>query len=356
MIPLRSGGRLYPPVRALFAAGYVLTLAGAARAQQAPVKIEPEPVLIVVDAPDGCITSRDFLSEVRRRTVRVRAAEPGEPARSFTLSIRTGAPVVGVLSAENGDGTTTRRVVEGVNCREVADALALVLAVTLDPFTDPSRAPAAIPSDRAASEPTSPRAALTTTAVAQPPAAANAGSGSSWQQAFGAEATLVSGLFHTPLVGLGARYIVAPPSKRPAPLLLTAGAFVSFGADAPADYAAGGVVRYHLQGISAGVCPVGIRPHPRVRVYPCGALTLGRLQAEGVGLPNQQGSAIALAAGSLEGRGVIHVAGPVGLVASAGLSMPIGKYQTTVTGADRPVSVVSRLGFVGQLGVVLGNF
>ncbi|MEO6602539.1 MAG: hypothetical protein ABIQ16_21835, partial [Polyangiaceae bacterium] len=82
-----------------------MTFAEGARAQQAPLKTEAEPVQIVVDAPDGCITSGDFLAAVRRRTVRARAAEPGESARRFTLSIQNSAPVVGILYTENGDGT-----------------------------------------------------------------------------------------------------------------------------------------------------------------------------------------------------------------------------------------------------------
>ncbi|MEO6600447.1 MAG: hypothetical protein ABIQ16_11275, partial [Polyangiaceae bacterium] len=247
----------------------------------------------------------------------------------------------------------------GANCRDVAEALAFVVAVTLDPLLDPSTAAAVVPRDRAASSPTSTGSVPTLTGSAPTTttkAPANAQSASRWRQAFGAETLLVTALFDTPLVGLGARYIAAPPSRAPAPLLLTASAFASFAADAPADYAGGGAVRYQLQGISAAVCPVGVRVHPRVRLYPCGALTLGRLQAEGVGLPGHRSAAIAFAAGSLEGRALIQFAGPLALVPSVGLSAPIGKYLTTVTGAERPVSIVGRLGFVGQIGVVFGDF
>ena len=344
----RSGGLLLV-VSALTAFGAV------AQAQPAPTRDEPEPIFVTVDPAVGCVTAQAFLELVRRRTPRARAAEPGELARHFRLAIEGDEHVVGRLLADDAAGTTPLREVEGASCQEVADALALVLAVTLDPLAyqspaagdDPVREPT--PTRPSPASPVAPPAAR---AEHAPPAH---GSARSWQHAFGGEATLALGLVEKPLVGLGARYAGSLAEGDAAGLLLTAGAFATFASDAGAQYAGAGVVRYHLQGLSAGACPLGFGARAGVRLYPCASLTVGRLQARGIDLPGHQADSALFFAAALEGRVLLRLVGSLHLTGAAGLSVPLQKYPALVSGAGQPVGGTNPLGFSGELGLALST-
>jgi hypothetical protein len=309
-------------------------------------------VLIAVDAPNGCLTPPAFFERVRRRTARVREAAPGEPARRFSLTIEEKERVSGKLLTEDTDGTTALREVEGASCQEVADALALVVAVTLDPLADLSSGSVENPPRQPESAP-APRAATPRLPARAPSPAPRPEPRARFQHALAAEATLAAGLVDAPLPGLGVRYFA---SRGPSGtgLLLTAGAFATFAGDTQADYASGGVVRYRLQGLNPGVCPVGVRVDSRLGLVACVTFILGRLEAQGMELPGGRSDGSFFMAAGLEGRGELQLAGPLGLVVAAGLSAPIGEYSAEVVGADEPVDHTNPVGFVGALGLVVG--
>jgi hypothetical protein len=325
----------------------------AASAEPAQAPAQPEPVLVVVDPANGCVTASEFFDQVRRRTPRAREAEPGESARRFSVTIENKVPVIGRLLTENTDGTAAVREVQGTSCQDVADALALVVAVTLDPLADQSRAwgnhrargprsarpssgsPARLPPVR------------TTRAPPKPEPKAR------FEHALGGEATIRAGLIAQPMPGLGARYWGSLAAEGGAGLLLTVGGSWTFAADAEAAGYASGGVRYHLKAFDAGVCPVGARLGARVRLYPCGGLTLGELQAEGIQLPGKRSDSALFAAGALEVRWMIELTGPLGFVGAAGLSVPVQNYSVEVAGNEQPVDSTNPVSFVGALGLVL---
>ncbi len=324
--------------RALPVAGTLTAIGGGAGAEPAQTNARPEPVSIVVEAPNACVTARDFFDLVRRRTPRIRRADAAEPARRYRLTIEDDQPVVGRLVAENTDGTLTPREVEGASCQEVADALALVLAVTLDPLAElgPAQArPLPGPPER----PSPPRVVYATASQAH------------FQHAIGAEATIAAGLVNKAMPGLGARYWGSLVREGAGSMLFTVGVFATLAADAAATYPGGGAIRYRLQALSADGCPLGARIGARVGLYPCIALTVGRLQAQGIDLPGQQSDTALFVAAGLGGRWMIRLAGPLDLLGAAGLSIPLGKYPTVVTRAEQPVGGTKPVGFTGALGV-----
>lgn len=96
---------------------------------------EAEAVEISYEAPAGCPDSRDFSWRVSARARGVRAPKTGEPARRFHIAISRAddGAYVGLLDIANTDGTTGDRSLRSPDCAEVSNALALIVALAIDP-------------------------------------------------------------------------------------------------------------------------------------------------------------------------------------------------------------------------------
>jgi hypothetical protein len=120
----RAAGGLLAPA----AAAIALFLAPSATADVT------EPIRVTFTAPAGCPDTDAFTAEVTARTAKARLASPGEPARSFTVTITTsGKKARGKLIIDDPRGPSSSREVSGESCAEVASALALVTALAIDP-------------------------------------------------------------------------------------------------------------------------------------------------------------------------------------------------------------------------------
>ena len=101
---------------------------------------QPITVLLSNDGVAACPTREQLFAGLLARTPKVRAANPGEPARTFDVRVHQGdRVVVGNLRAEDRRAATDMHEVSGETCREVLEALALTIALSLDP--DASLAP-----------------------------------------------------------------------------------------------------------------------------------------------------------------------------------------------------------------------
>lgn len=112
---------------------------------------EEEPIRLTYHASSGCPDEADFVARIRARTTRARVAWPGEAARTFDVSVDAGPPPWGSVTVLTNRAAATRRV-QADTCEDVTDALALVIALTVDPHTSaaPVAAPAlAVPSSHA---------------------------------------------------------------------------------------------------------------------------------------------------------------------------------------------------------------
>jgi hypothetical protein len=354
--PWPADGHCPPRVRALLCACGLGLVPSAAGAEQVLAPTQAEPVVIVVAPTSGCVTAREFLDQVRRRTPRARDAAPGEAARRFGVAIEDGVRVVGKLFVENADGTAAVREVQGTSCQEVADALALVVAVTLDPLADQS--PAARANDRAYRPRSAPPSSRSPVPL-PPPGTAHAPGApeptAHWEHALGGEAVLKAWLVDKPMAGLGARYWGSRTTDTSVGPLLTLGAFTTFDANAEADRR-GGVIRYNLSVLEAGVCPLGARLGARVHLYPCAALTVGQLVAKPTTLPGAEDlhkDSVLFFEAALQARWILRLAGPLGLAGAAGLSVPVRTYSVEVEGNEQPVDSTNGVGFAGSLGLAL---
>ena len=102
-------------------------------ARAEPARAEPAPIRLGYPSEPGCPTYQEFLRDV---TLRVsQAALPyGRDSRLFVVSFTYEAPnVLGRLQIFDNGGSVVIREVKGDSCREVASALALITALSLDP-------------------------------------------------------------------------------------------------------------------------------------------------------------------------------------------------------------------------------
>jgi hypothetical protein len=135
-------------------------MGAAARAEiQETVRIE----YTATGAAGVCPNASEFVAAVSARTASVRFANGGEAARSFVVSIADGADGArgarGRLVVHDRTGDLQRDI-EGASCAEVADTLALIVALAIDPkalattaTTAPSPAPAPPPSPAVSTDP-----------------------------------------------------------------------------------------------------------------------------------------------------------------------------------------------------------
>jgi len=142
----RSGLR-----RRAIGAGALLCLVASAGAARADT--------LTLDAPEACASQAGFVAGVRARTP-LAAFGPGSGGRTFHVVISAAPPGGpepwrGALEVTDPVGAKTRRDVDGTTCDEVASALSLVVALTIDPNAATMAAPVPL-SAPAAPPPTPP--------------------------------------------------------------------------------------------------------------------------------------------------------------------------------------------------------
>ncbi|MGA7121551.1 MAG: hypothetical protein WBY94_15710 [Polyangiaceae bacterium] len=92
-----------------------------------------EPVRLTYEASDGCPDEGAFLARVQAESARLRPSSGKEAARTLYVRLDAGPPATGsvaIMRAGRPDGT---RALQGDSCAEVADAIALVVALAVDP-------------------------------------------------------------------------------------------------------------------------------------------------------------------------------------------------------------------------------
>jgi hypothetical protein len=114
----------------VLAATVVWTPVTIARAGEAD---QGESIRLEYHASAGCPDRPAFVARVHRKTRRARFVEAGEPGRIFTVDVEAGPPSAGRVTVTAPEGASAARAVQAGSCEEVADALALMLALAVDP-------------------------------------------------------------------------------------------------------------------------------------------------------------------------------------------------------------------------------
>ena len=133
----------------LFVAAPALALAAAA----SPVRAagDEEPIHLEYAAAAECESRDELAREIVRRAPRARLAREGEPARRFEIRIAREGPTYRVdLVIRAGDGSAVSRRLSADSCAQATRALALMIALSIDPHasTAEASAPAALPAAR----------------------------------------------------------------------------------------------------------------------------------------------------------------------------------------------------------------
>jgi hypothetical protein len=129
----------------------LLALAFSSLAHAEPQEVRAS---LEVRAPDSCGAPRLLLARVERRSARIRFVEPGAGARRVRAEVREVVPrdYRATLSLWSEDGRELVRELRAADCAEAYDALALVIAVTLDPDADLGAEPEENPSEKPTEE------------------------------------------------------------------------------------------------------------------------------------------------------------------------------------------------------------
>jgi hypothetical protein len=132
-----------PARRHCFLAGVVLFAATTSRLLRAEEEESTEPIRLTYQASQACPDEIAFVERIRARTTRARVAWPGEAARVFDVRLDGGPPFSGSMTVTEVDHSEGARHVHADSCGEVADALALVVALAIDPraSAQPATAP-----------------------------------------------------------------------------------------------------------------------------------------------------------------------------------------------------------------------
>jgi hypothetical protein len=242
---------------------------------------------LAVNATAGCTSRAELIARVRARSPRVRFTDDSEAIKIRADFAATSAGLVAAtVSLARADAKPSVRRVVGATCGDAADAVALIIAVTLDPTAAVREkgAPASEAPSVAAASGSTPAAASQTpaksAATGQPDAAATAhvpdarGRNTlavrvAAQALLGPAPKVMPGVALYAIVGIERLALWSPA------VLLGASHAWRNGIDAE-----GGTAAFTLDAASFDACPFRLRWGP-VDARPCGSVLVGRLSARG---------------------------------------------------------------------------
>jgi hypothetical protein len=235
-----------------------------------------------VRAPEGCGARAPLIERVERRSERIRFVEPGAGVRRVRAEVRAAAAkdYRATLSLWTQDGRELVRELRAQDCAEAFDALALVIAVSLDPDADLRPDPPEKPAPRQTGERSAAQAATPreTNAAATPnsPGRSSADPELNADADRGVEpASAGRAWTYAPTPSFG---VLASVRSGPAPMALPGfGLFVHRRGNFEAE---SGVADFELDTLRLDACPVGFG-QAELRAYLCLEAELGRLVAAG---------------------------------------------------------------------------
>jgi hypothetical protein len=309
--------------------GFLVLASFASRTTRAA---EPHAPLESYRVPPGCAPAAVFSARVAART-------PLFERGGFSVSVEVGTEADGVhghVSLARG-ARTTERAIAGASCDEVVDALALIVAISLDPNANTGPLPSPSPAARAPLRPPPP---------AREPVRARSRPWR-WEAGFGfdAEGALAPRLAVGPRVGL--RLSRPEPSALVSSLAATA-ARVDSGAVHPGP---GELATFTLVSLRLEACSFGLASGA-LRLEPCLAAEAGSLSAAGTHPRGSRTAAVGWAAGAALGRAKLAVLDALSLQAAAGAVFPLSRYRFGFVG-EPAVYETARAGLLLGIGLAV---
>jgi hypothetical protein len=282
---------------------------------------EPPPINIWYRTVDGCPESEEFVAHLKARGVAAKVARVGD-AVDFVVTLGTTENASeGLLERQTRQRAVAIRRLQGEDCKQVAEALALSLVLVMNPE---SAAPASEPDLTPVPEPArtvSPPAVMPASADAarssEPKAASNSAVGS-----VGLGGAITTGIASGPM--LEGRVFGEIEASGLAPLpnavaRLAAEAGLASGESADTDYDVW-IIAARLEG-----CPIRLKS-PAFFLTPCLAYEGGVLGTRGGG-PNGANDTAFWSAFAVLGRVAWYVSRSVRVEAEAGANFPLTRYE-----------------------------
>ncbi|MBX3220322.1 MAG: hypothetical protein KF795_07355 [Labilithrix sp.] len=300
---------------------FATVLTAASRPARAEPVGEPESPrfrLFYEAASDACPNAPAFLAAIRARTERPRLAAPGELATTFSVTIvedRAAGHVVGRLEIREPDGARQERAVESQTCPDVAKALALVVALYLDPDAvagpEPVAEEPATPPRPRPSAPSPISRASEPPPVGPPPFTFGVGAGGGVLGGVGPAVAPRAGVFAAMDVAFSAREW-ARASVRLSVDAATTNASVGAGSQ-----------RYALVAGGLRVCPVRLPLAPVVHLAPCAGMQVGLHRGTSGGIPSARAQDKTWLAPTATGSLGVDLSRAVALELEGGLVAPM---------------------------------
>lgn len=332
-----------------------------------PASAGVEPIALRYETTAGCPTESEFMAWVRSHTKRWTHVPDETPGvRTIRVHVSAGnAEATGLLTVTSVDGAVTERKIEGPTCAEVSEAVAVMVAVAIDP-----RAGADVDSgedspragDEEAGEPRAgagpappPRRAPPR---ASPPARTSPGGSrpnDGPHVSFDLRAETTSAVIRGGLPGIGASITVEPraPARRRGLQVsepsLGAGIRQSFpkerslrGGSAELSWTTG-----HLR-----LCPLRVVIEGLAEVSPCAEANIGVLGVSARGFAEARGLSTFWFDIGASVWATVSLSERIFLSATASWTMPLFR-QPFALASGVPVASVPPLGVLGGLGLGL---
>jgi hypothetical protein len=285
-------------------AGVALALGCSAKLARAdgPSARRAEPFRLVWSSSADCGNARNFLAELEGRTALLREAREDEHAATLIVAtFRAPGGVRGQLTVRKSDGDLTVREVAGLDCREVESAMALIVALMMDPLAAGSERPALKALPPATGHGSSLRPSAWSWRVEQRLTARTAiAPGLTWGQSVGGMLTREMAR-PRPSVGLSVHLAHATTS------------------------ALQGSAELEWTAAQLTLCPAGLRPSDSWDLRACAAFQLGRLRGMGFRTFDPATKAILWSSVALEVEGRYRLLGPSWLGWEGAFTMPFSR-------------------------------
>jgi len=302
---------------------------------------EGRAVSIWYRSAEGCPDVHSFLSRLTARGVRARAAEVGD-AVDFVVTLgRVPGGSQGLLERQTRTGSVAIRTLDGDDCEQVADGIALGLVLASDD-APPAGGTSGAQSTASTREPVGDDEGAPTTSAALAPNRDR----SLW---LGAEGTLTTGILRTVVPGAALFGELAPSGRG----FFGGGSLrvAAVGETGSASVDGYSLRAWLLLGRLEG-CPVSAQIS-RLRLLPCASFDLGEIAAHGSGVTSATSHDVWAALG-LKGRGEWSPVRAVLLTADVGALIPLTRYDFVATGEPTPLTSGARIGVSASVGVGFG--
>ena len=333
----------------------------------APAQAEPpEATVVWYRASEGCPEGPDFVSLLGEWASRARLAEAGDRVDYVVTLSTSDDGSTGRLERQTDRGTIAVSELHDASCRQVAEALALSLALSLEsgghdeaaaevpessgrapassaPAPAQTPAPSNASQPQASSQPQAPAAPQPPPRVADQPDATTSPEPAVDFWVVGVQGGAMSGAAPGALPWLEVFLESDGALRQTLPdLAVRAGAVGALGSTRTIV----GRVRQWIVAGRVDLCPVRFGTM-RVGLWPCAALDLGAVGVSGTGSTAVRDVGLWAAAGA-HGRIRWWFAGPVAVEAQLGVHAPLTRYE--VRGADEVLYRTEIAGFSGAVG------